>query len=370
MEEKQDDTYYMKLAIELAKKGTGWVNPNPLVGACIVKDNRVIGQGYHQMFGGLHAEREALKHCTQSPKGATMYVTLEPCCHYGKTPPCTEAIIQSGIKKVVIGSLDPNERVAGKGIAQLKEHGIDVVTNVCKQQCEALNPVFFHYIQTKTPYVVMKYAMTLDGKIATYTGESKWITGEKAREQVHKDRHRYSAIMVGIGTVLQDDPQLTCRLPNTKQPIRIVCDTTLKIPLTSNVVQTANQVQTWIATCSDNIEKKEQLKQYGCRILQFSKEYNTIPLTTLMKQLGEEKIDSILLEGGGTLNWNALSEGIVNKIQCYIAPKIFGGEMSKTPVGGVGIRNPMEAVSVTNMTYSTIGEDILLEAEVKKCLQD
>lgn len=365
----KEDEYYMKLAIELAKKGTGWVNPNPCVGAVIVKNHQIIGTGYHKEFGGLHAEREALNSCVESPIGATLYVTLEPCCHYGKTSPCTEAILQSGIKKVVVGSIDPNEKIAGKGIEQLKANGVCVITDVRKEECEALNQVFFHYIQTQTPYVVMKYAMTLDGKIATYTGESKWITEEEARRQVQNDRHRYSAIMVGIGTVLKDDPQLTCRLPNTKQPIRIICDTKLKIPITSQIVQTANTIQTWIATCVNEKEKEEELRALGCHIIKFPEENKKVPLQLLMKRLGEKEIDSVLLEGGSRLNWDALSEGIVNKIQCYIAPKIFGGETSKTPVGGIGIENPMEAIKVNHITYRNIGEDILLEAEVKSCLQ-
>ncbi len=366
----KEDEYYMKLAIELAKKGTGWVNPNPCVGAVIVKNHQIIGTGYHKEFGGLHAEREALNSCVESPIGATLYVTLEPCCHYGKTSPCTEAILQSGIKKVVVGSIDPNEKMSGKGIEQLKANGVLVVTRVCREECEALNQVFFHYIKTKMPYVMMKYAMTLDGKIATYTGESKWITGEEAREQVHYDRHRYSAIMVGIGTVLKDNPQLTCRLPNTKQPIRIICDTKLKIPITSQIVQTANTIQTWIATCVNEKEKEEELKALGCHIIKFPEENKKVPLQLLMKRLGEKEIDSVLLEGGSRLNWDALSEGIVNKIQCYIAPKIFGGETSKTPVGGIGVRNPLDAIKVSNMTYRSIGGDVLLEGEVKSCLQD
>ena len=194
-----DDIAYMKMALELAEKGAGRTAPNPMVGSVIVKDGRVIGIGYHRQYGGLHAEREALASCTESPAGATMYVTMEPCCHHGKQPPCVNAILEAGIARVVVGSSDPNALVCGKGIATLKEHGVEVTEHVLSEECDRLNPVFFHYIQKKRPYVVMKYAMTLDGKIAAYTGKSKWITGEEAREHVHRQRDRYTAIMAGSG---------------------------------------------------------------------------------------------------------------------------------------------------------------------------
>lgn len=205
---------YMYRALELAKKGTGAVNPNPLVGAVLVKDNRIIGEGYHQKYGQLHAERNAIADCYrrgENPAGAELYVTLEPCCHYGKTPPCTEAIIENKIVKVYVGSNDPNPLVDGGGIAVLRAHGIEVETGILKQECDALNEIFFHYIRTKRPFVLMKYAMTMDGKIATVTGDSKWITGEAARRQVHEDRNRCAAIMAGVGTVIADNPMLNCR---------------------------------------------------------------------------------------------------------------------------------------------------------------
>ena len=206
------DEYYMRRAIALAQKGEGQVSPNPLVGAVIVKDEEIIGEGYHERYGQLHAERNALAHCTKSPKGATIYVTLEPCCHHGKQPPCTDALLAAGIRRVVIGSKDPNPLVHGKGIRILREHGVEVTEHVLEKECDAENEVFFHYMQTKLPFVILKYAMTLDGKIATYTGASRWVTGEAARAHVHRMRNRYRAIMVGVGTVLADDPMLTCRL--------------------------------------------------------------------------------------------------------------------------------------------------------------
>ena len=217
-----NDIKYMKMALELAEKGGGWVNPNPLVGAVIVKENSVIGSGYHERFGGLHAERKALESCRVSTENATIYVTLEPCCHFGKTPPCTDAIIKSGISRVVIGTPDPNPIVSGKSIEILRSHKIQVDVGVLEQECKDLIKIFTKFKSTNTPYVVMKYAMTMDGKIATFTNQSKWITGAKARVHVHQNRHNYAAIMVGVNTVIYDDPLLTCRLEHAKNPIRIV----------------------------------------------------------------------------------------------------------------------------------------------------
>lgn len=365
------DAQYMQLALNLAEKGCGYVNPNPMVGAVIVKENNIIGQGYHEKYGEAHAERNALANCIVSPKGASMYVTLEPCCHYGKTPPCTEAIIQSGISKIVIGSTDPNPLVAGKGIQILRENGIEVIENVLKGACDKLNEVFFHYIQTKTPYVVMKYAMTMDGKIATHTGKSKWITGEEARYRVQTDRHKYSAIMVGIRTVLADNPMLNCRIEQGKNPVRIICDTHLRTPLSSQIIKTAHKIDTIIATaCTDTAKQKLYIEK-GCTVITVYKQNEHLNLSELMKLLGERKIDSILLEGGGALNWSALQNGIVDKVQTYIAPKLFGGELAKSPVGGIGIENPHNAFILKNRKITQIGEDILIESEVvKKCLPE
>ena len=256
-----NDKDYMRLALQLAKKGCGWTSPNPMVGAVVVKEGRIIGQGWHQRYGQAHAERNALASCTEDPQGATLYVTLEPCCHYGKQPPCVDAILDAGIHRVVVGSADPNPLVAGKGIAILRAHGIDVTENVLQEECDALNKVFFHYITTKRPFVSMKYAMTLDGKIATYTGASKWITGEIARNHVQRQRHRFRGIMVGVGTILADDPLLTCRIEGGRDPVRIICDTHLRTPLQSQVVMTAKQVPTILATCCGDPEKQAAYQQ-------------------------------------------------------------------------------------------------------------
>ena len=232
---------YMRHAINLAKTAAGHTNPNPMVGAVIVKDGRIIGLGCHERYGELHAERKALQQLTEPADGAEMYVTLEPCCHYGKQPPCTEAVIKSGIKRVIIGSADPNPKVAGKGVRQLRAAGIEVIEDFMREECDSINPVFFHYITRNIPYVALKYAMTADGRIATDAGKSMWITGEEARAHVHTLRNYYSGILAGIGTVLADDPLLTCRMPGGRNPVRIILDSDLRIPMESRLVQTAKE---------------------------------------------------------------------------------------------------------------------------------
>lgn len=365
------DENYMDLSITLAKKGMGLVNPNPYVGAVIVKNGKIIGEGWHEIYGGCHAERNALNNCRESPKDATMYVNLEPCCHHGKTPPCTSAVIQSGISKVVIGCLDPNPLMSGKGAAILRQSGIEVVTGILKEKCIELNQVFFHYIQTKTPYVVMKYAMTMDGKIATANGESRWITGIKARENVHKSRNQYSSIMIGAGTVIADNPSLTCRIDGGRNPVRIICDTNLSTPLESVIVATAKEVKTIIATACDNQEKQKPYLDCGCEIYNIPLKNNHIDLNQLMHQLGKSGIDSVLLEGGSTLNFSALQSKIVNKVQVYIAPKFFGGIQAKTPVGGIGIHETCKCFLLKNEKITWLDKDILIEGEVDySCLPE
>ena len=372
------DQNYMLQAIQLAKQGEGWTNPNPMVGAVIVKNGRIIGKGYHKKCGELHAERNAIASLTESAEGATIYVTLEPCCHYGKTPPCTEAIIEQKIKRVVIGSRDPNPEVSGKGIKMLQEAGIEVIEDFMREECDRLNPVFFFYFSTKTPYVVMKYAMTLDGKIATKTGASKWITGEAARAEVQHMRHRYMGIMAGIGTVIADDPMLNVRVEGWKSPIRILCDSGLRIPLDGQIVKSAGKYRTIVAYAdSENTEaKRKRLHEMGVETIWCPDENNQVDLKKLMRYLGEEGIDSILLEGGGTLNDSALRAGIVQEVQAFIAPKLFGGMNSKTPVEGIGVRFPSEAVKLKCTDICQIGEDIRITCQVcgkeqeESCLQE
>ena len=366
-----EDREYMSMALALAQKGQGFTAPNPMVGAVIVKDGRIIGKGWHEQYGQPHAERNALSSCTESPRGATMYVTLEPCCHHGKQPPCTDAILEAGIRRVVVGSSDPNPLVGGKGIQILRANGVEVTENVLRASCDQVNEVFFHYIRTGRPFVVLKYAMTLDGKIAAYTGESKWITGEEARAHVHRQRHRYTAIMAGVGTVLADDPLLTCRMPGGKNPIRILCDSNLRTPLTARVVTTARDVPTLLATCCTDRAKQQAYEAAGCRILQTAQRDGHVDIPGLMEQLGKEGIDSILLEGGGTLNWAALKGGVVQKVLAYIAPKLLGGKTAKTPVEGLGAPDPDHGVRLKNSKITPLGEDFLVESEVEPvCSQE
>lgn len=386
------DRQYMARAIELAELGRGWVNPNPVVGAVIVKDGKIIGEGWHACYKGLHAERNAFAALTESAEGADLYVTLEPCCHYGKTPPCTEAIIDHKIRRVVVGSNDPNPKVAGKGIAQLREAGILVETGVMREECDRLNPVFFHYITTNTPYVVMKYAMTADGKTATKTGASKWITGEKARMAVQEMRHQYMGIMAGIGTILADDPMLNVRLEGKKSPIRIICDSRLRIPLDSKICRSAKTYRTIIACGKiedeawdgkeiegcvsvhepgsdagerERLKKTENLRALGIEVVSVPDENGRVDLFRLMKYLGSQKIDSVFLEGGGELNDSFLRAGLVNELKVFIAPKVFGGKEAKTPVSGVGTELPDQGITCILEKMSVIGEDLLLEYRVK-----
>ncbi len=362
------DRDYMNRAIELAKYGIGWTNPNPVVGAVIVKDGRIIGEGYHRRCGEPHAERNAIASLKESAAGASLYVTLEPCCHYGRTPPCTEAILEQGIARVVIGSRDPNPEVAGKGAAILRKAGIRVEEDFMREECDRLNSIFFHYITKKTPYVVMKYAMTADGKIATRTGASKWITGDAARAKVQKLRHRCMGIMAGIGTVLADDPMLNVRIEGGKSPIRIICDSDLRIPSDSQICRTVKEFPTIVACAAARLKDREEeilrLERLGIQVVQTFGGESAVDLKELMGILGNQGIDSILLEGGGTLNDSALQAGIVSEIQAFVAPKLFGGNEAKTPVAGRGVNFPDEAVPLTLEKISQVGEDLLLEYKV------
>ena len=359
------DLDYMKQALELAKKGAGWTSPNPMVGAVIVKEGRVIGEGWHQKCGQAHAERNALAACTEDPAGAAMYVTLEPCCHVGRQPACTQAILEAKLARVVIGSADPNPLVAGKGAAILREHGVEVVENVLREECDRVNEIFLHYIRTRRPYVAMKYAMSADGKSAAYTGESHWVTGEIARNHVQTLRNRYRAIMVGVGTVLTDDPRLTCRLGGGRSPIRVICDSNLRTPPDAQVVRTARETPTILATCCTDGERRCPYEEAGCQVLTVGGSDGRVDLDRLMTLLGEQEIDSVLLEGGGTLNWAALSQGLVHKVYTYIAPKLFGGRYAKTPVEGRGFPCPDESVHLIRRELTLLGEDILIESEVE-----
>ena len=367
MQKKEE---YMRRALELARKGEGHTSPNPMVGCVVVKDGRIISEGYHEKYGEFHAERNALTRCTEDTAGADLYVTLEPCCHQGKTPPCTDIIIEKKIARVFVGSMDSNPLVAGKGVQILRDHGIYVETGILDAECRKLNEVFYHYIATKTPFVVMKYAMTLDGKIACATGDSKWVTGEIARTQVHRMRGRYRGIMVGIGTVLADDPMLNCRVEGGVDPVRIICDSNLHIPTESQIVKTASDIETIVACSQEALEserkqeKIRRLKEAGIQIIGTEGAHG-VNLVELMKKLGGQNIDSILLEGGGTLNASALEDGIVNKVYAYIAGKLIGGMDARSPVEGMGIDRMADAITLQNMEIEKLGDDFCVVGYVK-----
>jgi len=359
----------MARALDLAKLGVGYTNPNPLVGAVIVKDGRIIGEGHHKKYGDAHAEVNAFNNAKEDVTRATMYVTLEPCSHFGKTPPCVNTIIKKGIKKVVVAMEDPNPLVAGKGINILREHGIEVAIGVLEDEAKKLNEVFIKFITTRLPFCVLKTAMTLDGKIAAYTGDSRWVTNEESRRYVHELRHRFTSIMVGIGTVLADDPLLTTRLDSIdkKNPIRIVVDTRGNIPLDAKVLQCDNNTKTIIATTEAiNREKLKYIEELGVEFIIVPLKNNKVDLSYLMKSLGERKIDSVLLEGGSTLNYTALAEGIVDKVISFIGPKIIGGSSSKSPVGGKGIPHMKDAIFLENIDVFKFKDDVMIEAYIKK----
>ena len=355
------DEKYMRRAIELAKLGEGFTNPNPLVGAVIVKNGKIIGEGYHEIYGGLHAERNALKNATESVDGCDMYVTLEPCSHHGKQPPCCIAVAEAGIKNVYIGSDDPNPLVSGKGIEYLRAKGVNVTTGILKAECDSLNKIFFHYITHNTPYVIMKTAMSIDGKCASFTGNSKWISNELSRDDVHRTRKRVAGIMVGINTVLRDDPMLNCRCENPKNPVRIICDSNLRIPMDSQIMKTADDIPTIIATVSESDEKINAIRNMGADVIQT--QGKQVELEQLMRELAKRHIDSILLEGGAELNASMLKSRLVNKLEVYIAPKIIGGTKSKSVVGGDGVELVKDAYMFKNPVISRFGDDIKIEYE-------
>ena len=365
---RQEDIEYMRRAMELAERGVGFTNPNPMVGAVIVKGGKVIGEGWHERCGEWHAERNAFKNCTVPAEGATMYVTLEPCCHYGKTPPCTEAIIEHGIARVVIGMEDPNPLVAGKGIAFLREAGIEVVCGIEEEALREQNRVFLKYISTKLPWVAMKTAMTLDGKIATRTGDSKWITGAEARAYVHELRHRFMAIVVGIGTAVADDPLLNCRIEGrgVRQPIRVVVDSNARLSLDSQLVKTAGEYRTIVAhTRFAPEESVKALREAGVEMLLCKEKEGLVDVRNLLELLGQSGIDSILLEGGGSLNYTFLAEGLADELYAFIAPKIVGGMNAKTPVEGAGMEKMADAINLELENVLNVGHDVLLKLKVK-----
>jgi len=364
----EEDQKYLRHAIVLAKRGSGWVNPNPLVGAVLVKNGRIIGEGYHAFFGGPHAEVNAIENATENIKDATLYVTMEPCSHQGKTPPCTDTIIRNGIKKVVVGMKDPNPLVNGTGLKILADAGIEVIKGVEEDAVLKLNERFVKFIVTGKPFCTLKTAMTLDGKIATIENASKWISGEDSRKYVHELRQQYSAIMVGINTVLYDNPLLNTRRANkkNKNPLKVIVDTKGKIPLEANVLKINPQLLILATTDQIDKSKKLDLERLGAQVLICPQLEGRVDLDYLMFSLGSMGIDSVLLEGGSTIAFSALMKGVVDKVVSFIAPKIIGGADAPSPVGGKGLVEMKDAIIVKNWNYRKIGSDILIEGYINK----
>ena len=375
MEENINEKY-MRRAIELAKKGAGAVNPNPMVGAVVVKNEEVIGEGYHKFFGGPHAEVYALEDAGKEAEGAAIYVTLEPCSHYGKTPPCAKKIIDMGIKKCFIGSSDPNPKVAGKGVAMLKEAGIEVVENVLKEECDEINQVFFKYIKTKIPYLFVKCGITLDGKIALSNGISKWITNSIAREKVQFYRNKFMGIMVGINTVLTDNPSLTARIENGVNPFRIIVDPHLKIDKNCKVVKNNEDEKTVVITSQKNlfvedaenteiqIKQKKLCKENKVKFIFIEGE--KFSFLKMLEEIGKTGIDSILLEGGETLISLAFEENVIDGGEIFIANKILGDSIAKPFISGFVREKMDEAVQLTNVRNNIYGENVGMEFYFKK----
>ncbi|SHK88826.1 bifunctional diaminohydroxyphosphoribosylaminopyrimidine deaminase/5-amino-6-(5-phosphoribosylamino)uracil reductase RibD [Desulforamulus aeronauticus] len=357
------DRHYMQLALELAEKARGRTSPNPMVGAVLVKDGEVVGKGFHVKAGSAHAEVVALTDAGERAKGATAYVTLEPCCHYGRTGPCTEALLKAGVKKVVVAMKDPNPLVAGQGLAILREAGLEVESGLLEEEAVRLNEVFLKYITTKRPFVVMKAATSLDGKIATATGESKWITGAAAREYGHRLRDTYDAILVGVTTILADDPSLTARLPEGRgrDPIRIILDSQARTPTGAKVLIQESAAHTIVATTeAAPVERRASLLAAGAEVLVIPGAGPGVDLVKLMEILGEKQITSVLIEGGGKVNGSALTAGIVDKVAWFLALKIIGGDAAPGPVRGEGVAALKDATKLYDVALERLGEDTLI----------
>lgn len=363
------DSAYMAMALKLARRGAGYTSPNPMVGAVVVKNGRVVGKGYHRAVGTAHAEVNAIENAGAEARGATLYVTLEPCNHTGRTPPCTEKILEAGIRRVVVAMPDPNPNVTGGGNAYLSSRGIDITCGVLEEKALRLNECFVKHVRTGLPFVLLKCAATMDGRLATRTGDSKWITGPKARRFVHRIRHEVDAIMVGAGTALADDPSLTARLENkkTRNPRRVILDTGLTLPETAKVLRPATDSDTiLVAGPGAPDEKKARLAGLGATILEMPLVGGRIDLADLMKRLGKMGITSLLVEGGGSVLASALRDGIADKVLFFYAPKILGGDDGVPICRGPGAALISDAVALEHIRVRRFDDDVMIEGYIKK----
>ena len=360
------DRKYMARALQLALRGAGHTRPNPMVGAVLVKDGRIIGEGWHKQYGGPHAEVNAFASATEDPEGATLYVSLEPCSHYGKTPPCADLIIRKKVARVVAALEDPNPLVSGRGFRKLRANGIRVTVGVLAEEARHINDVFLTYVTRKRPFVLYKAAMSLDGKIACHTGESQWISSEKSREEVQRLRGILSGIMVGAGTVIADNPRLTCRMEEYENPARIIVDGKLRVPLESRIFHEPGR-NIILTTSEASPEKKKALENLGVELIEAdSEEPGKVDLKSAMLALGIKGIDGILLEGGPTLAASALEAGIIDAVRFYIAQKIIGGREAPSPFAGTGAAHMNEVVPLPDAVDGTSGDDLWIQAYIQR----
>jgi diaminohydroxyphosphoribosylaminopyrimidine deaminase/5-amino-6-(5-phosphoribosylamino)uracil reductase len=365
----ETDRTWMVRALELAARARGRTSPNPMVGAVLVRDNQLLGEGFHAYAGSDHAEVAALREAGPAARGATLYVSLEPCCHFGRTPPCVEQILQAGVCRVVAACEDPNPAVSGKGIAALRAAGLSVEVGILAEEASRLNEAFFTHVRTGRPFVTLKVAASLDGKIATRTGDSRWISGESARRRVHQLRNEVDAVLVGIGTILRDDPRLTTRLgiADQRDPIRVIVDNLARCPLRANVVNRASTAPTILAVSQMAPRTKlEALQQEGMQLIVVENSPRRVSLERLMEALGKRGILSVMIEGGAEINASALREGIVDKVLVFLAPILIGGKSTPTAVGGEGIETLNQALRLREMRIERFDGDILVEGYIEK----
>jgi diaminohydroxyphosphoribosylaminopyrimidine deaminase/5-amino-6-(5-phosphoribosylamino)uracil reductase len=363
------DEHYMKIALRLAAKGAGLVSPNPMVGAVVVREGEVVGRGWHHRYGEPHAEVMALRDAGSLSRGASLYVTLEPCNHHGQTPPCTEAILAAGVKRVVAATSDPNRKVSGGGAAFLREKGVQVEMGLLAEQGWRLNEAWFAWVKTGLPFVIAKAACSLDGKIATRTGDSQWLTGPSARAFGHRLRHECDAILVGIGTVLADDPQLTTRLPRGlgNDPIRVVLDSRLRIPPSANLLHLSSPAPTWVAcTAEAPAEKIQALESLGAEVLVLPKTKDRVALEPLLQELSRRRVQNLLVEGGAEVLGAFLDQRLVDKFYFFYAPKILGGKNAYPAVAGRGVANLSEAHQARDLSLRHLGPDLLVSGYLDK----
>jgi diaminohydroxyphosphoribosylaminopyrimidine deaminase / 5-amino-6-(5-phosphoribosylamino)uracil reductase len=361
------DEKYMRMALKLAAKAKGRTSPNPMVGAVVVKNGKIIARGWHHKAGEPHAEAIALEKAGTAAQGATLYVTLEPCSHTDKrTPPCSPLVIQSGVKRAVIAMIDPNPRVSGGGIKTLGKAGLEVVTGVLEAEARKLNEAFVKHITTGMPFVTLKIAQTLDGKVATATGESKWITGEKARQEGHRLRDTNDAILAGINTVLKDDPSLTTRIPEGRDPVRVIVDSRLRCPVNSRVITQKSSAVTIVATLSDAPKARvKRLQDAGAEVLTVKSAQGRVDLRDLMRKLGGKGIMSVLVEGGPEIHASAIKSGIADKVVLFVAPTLMTGRDSLCAIGGVSPARLGQAIRLTDVTSRFVGKDLMIEGYIR-----